>query len=160
MRNTLALGIVTAALSASGLVAPAATAAVAPTAEVLSVSKVRLIDGKPYVAGTYRCTGKLSHLWVSAKQGKGDLSQEGSGVQSRAWWDKTKDNRLKCDGAWHTALVQLYRAVEDTGRLRPEPEGGLAWVQFCLAAGNTPEQMDEGSGGFASNMHWRHVIRV
>jgi len=157
-RHKWVLGLVAAGLGATGLVAPSASAAPAPTAEVISVSKVRLIDGKPFIAGTYRCTGKLSHLWVSAKQGRGDLSQEGSGADARAWWDRTKDNRVKCDGRKHTTLVRLWRR-DDSGRLRPEPRGRLAWVQFCLLTANTPEDLGEG-GAFASNMHWRHVIRA
>src|SRR4051812_26835030 len=157
MRKTLALGAALTAIAAGSVLTPATAAAPTPTAHVGSVSKVRLIGGHPYVAGTYSCTGKVSHLWVSAKQGKGDLSQEGSGAQARSWFDRTKDNRLTCDGKEHTAVVRLFH--RDGGRLVPEPRGRLAWVQFCLLTANSMKDLGGPDSAFSSNMHYRHVIR-
>ena len=157
MKHTFALGVAaTAAIASSLTVAPAhAGGQSQPTAEVISVGKVQLIDGKPFVAATYRCTGALSHLWVSAKQGGKNLDDEGSGAKARAWWQRTMDNKVVCDDNARTILVRL-RPTGDTGMLRPD--GRRAWVQFCLLTANTPEEFEEGGSSFASNMRFRDVI--
>jgi hypothetical protein len=127
---------------------------VTPTARVISVSKVYLVDGRPMVTGTYKCTGRLSHLWVSAKQGRGNLAQEGSGAIARSWYQRTWDNKVNCNGKRHTAIFRL-RPTGDTGRLR---DGRRAWVQFCLLTANRPDGFEEGgNSSFASNMRYRRV---
>jgi hypothetical protein len=162
MAHTWARWTAAAVVAAGGVVMPSAEAAApAPSATVVSVSKVHLVNGKPFVAGTYSCTGKLSHLWVSAKQGRGNLAVEGSGAKARAWWERTRDNKLNCDGNEHTVLVRLHRTdkAAHTGRLIPEPRGRRAWVQFCIVTGNNVDDLNEGTGGFDSSMKYRHVIR-
>jgi hypothetical protein len=154
MRKKFTLVAAATVLAAGGLVtAPAQAGETAPSANVIRMSKVHLVDGVPTVTGVYSCTGPTSHLWVSAKQGRGDLSQEGSGADARAWWQRTYDNRLKCNGQEHTFTARL-RPTGDTGDLIPTGKGGRdAWVQFCLAT-------DESDAGFDSIMQWRGIRRV
>ena len=131
--------------------------AVKPTATVVSVSKVYLVDGRPMVAGTYRCTGRLSHLWVSAKQGKGDLTQEGSGAKARSWYQRTWDNTVQCDGKQHTRLFRMD-PTGDTGRVHAKRR---AYVQFCLLTANRRAGFAEGgNAAFASNMRYRAVNKL
>ena len=155
MRRQFTLGAAAAVLAAGGLVPGAAQAGevAPPSADVIRMSKVYLLNGVPTVTGIYSCTGPTSHLWVSAKQGRGDLSQEGSGALARAWWQRTYDNRLDCDGQSHTFTARL-KPTGDTGKLIPRGKGGRkAWVQFCLAT-------DESDAGFDSIMRWRGVRRA
>jgi len=126
-----------------------------PTASVISVSSVYLVDGKPMVVATYRCTGRLSHLWVSSKQGPGDMTQEGSGALARSWYQRTWDNtKVNCDGKQHTAVFKMG-PTGDTGRVRADRR---AYVQFCLLTANRPSGFEEGgNSSFASNMRYRRV---
>jgi hypothetical protein len=149
--GALALTMITPTQAA---VAAAGKAAVKPTAEVISVSKVYLVNGTPMVAGTYKCTGRLSHLWVSAKQGKGDLTKEGSGAKARSWYQRTYDNVVDCDGQRHSRLFKMA-PTGDTGRVRPARR---AYVQFCLLTANSRGGFEEGgNSSFASNMKYRNV---
>jgi hypothetical protein len=163
MKQRWATFAVTGVMAAAGTVVATPAEAAAPTlsAQVVSVSKVHLIGRRPYVAGSYSCTGTYTHLWVSAKQGKGDLTEEGSGRHARAWWERTKDQKLNCDGDVHTIVVRLRRTQQTahTGRLIPEPRGRKAYVQFCLVIGNQPDLSDAFPDGFSSDMHYRSVIR-
>jgi hypothetical protein len=162
MLRHLIVAVATAALTVGTTSAPAhaarADARAQPTASVISVSKVYVVDGKPMVAATYRCTGRLSHLWVSAKQGRGDLTEEGSGARARSWYQRTWDNtKVICNGRQHTALFTM-RPTGDTGRMRA---GHRAYVQFCLLTANRRSGFEEGgNSSFASNMRYRQVHRL
>jgi hypothetical protein len=146
------------ALGSTGAPAEAETVkAPVPTAQVISVSKVYLVKGQPLVSGTYRCTGRLSHLWVSSKQGKGDLTQEGSGAMSRSWYQRTWDNKLQCDGMRHTRIFRL-EPTGNTGRVRAAHR---SYVQFCLLTGNKPADFEEGgSSSFSSSQRYRDVTKL
>lgn len=155
MRRKFTLAAVaTALVTTGGLVpGPAQAGEVAPSSDVIRMSKVFMVKGVPTVTGVYSCIGPMSHLWVSAKQGRGDLSEEGSGAKARAWWQRTHDNKLTCDGKSHTITVRL-KPTGDTGKLIPTGKGGRrAWVQFCLAT-------DESDAGFDSIMKHRQVRRT
>ena len=158
MLRNMFLSAAIVALSVGVTSAPAearADARAQPTASVISVSKVYLDNGKPMVAATYRCTGRLSHLWVSSKQGPGDLTQEGSGATARSWYQRTWDNtKVVCNGKQQTALFKM-RPTGDTGRVRADRR---AYVQFCLLTANRPSGFEEGgNSSFASNMRYRQV---
>ena len=161
MRVRIALTAALATVAVGGFAAPAvgseARVAAAPSAEVVSVSRVYLENGRPMVAGTYRCTGRLTHLWVSVKQGGRDLKAEGSGAEARSWYQRTWDNkRVRCDGREHTELYRL-RPTGDTGKVRA---GRRAYVQFCLLTANRASQFEEGGSSFASNMRYRRVTAL
>lgn len=154
MRKAVALAGALAALAAGATGTPADAGKTAPSAETISVSRVYLDDGRPMVAGTYRCTGRLSHLWVSVKQGAGDLTQEGSGAESRSWYQRTWDNKINCDGKRHTRVFALD-PTGDTGRVRA---GNRAYVQFCLLTANRPKGFEEGgNSSFDSIQRYRTV---
>lgn len=162
MQKKLTLAGAMAALVLGTTGAPAADAETVrpptPTAKVISVSKVYLVNGQPLVSGTYRCTGRLSHLWVSSKQGKGDLTQEGSGAMARSWYQRTWDNKLKCDGVRHTRIFRLEPTEGGTGRVRAKHR---SYVQFCLLTGNKPADFQEGgSSSFASSQRYRDVTKL
>ncbi len=162
MRMRMAMTAAVATLAVGGFGAPAVASEVrpaAPSADVVSVSRVYLDDGRPMVAGTYRCTGRLTHLWVSVKQGGRNLDQEGSGAKARSWYQRSWDNkRVRCDGREHTEVYRLRPTGGDTGRLRA---GRRAYVQFCLLTANRPSGFGEGgNSSFASNMRYRRVTAL
>jgi hypothetical protein len=155
-----AFGLTAAALTTAGFAAtatPAMAATPAPSAKVISVSPAELRGDQVYVAGSYRCTGKYHHLWVSVKQGPGDLTQEGSSSIAKSWYDRTYDNTMapdstvKCDGRTHAVLARL---LHQKGR---QVWKGRVYLQFCLLAGNAANGSDAVLG---SNQHYRQAIRV
>ena len=158
MRRTSA-ALLTTVLAAGAVATASAPAQAAPlppaTAKIHAVSPVALpgAQDRAMVSATFSCTGRISHLWVSAKQGPGDLTQEGSSSLARAWYQSSLDGVVKCDGRRHTRIVQIQRVKGDLKQ-------GRAYVQVCLVTGNTPEEMQEGSGGFASDMRYRWVYEL
>jgi hypothetical protein len=149
-----------AALTVGGLSASALASghkAVPASAKVLAVTRVYVqADGTPFVSGTYQCTGKFTHLWVSVKQGKGNLRHEGSGSKSRSWYQNTWDQKLNCDGKTHTRVFTLA-PTGDTGKVRI---GHRAYVQFCMVMANHRKDLGpHGHPAFDSNMRYRHVQR-
>lgn len=156
MRKTM--GLAAAALTTAGFAAtatPAMAATPAANAKVVSVSPVELVGTKVLVAGSYNCVGTYHHLWVSAKQGPGDLTQEGSSSIAKSWYDVTLDNTMApetkviCDGKTRTIVVSLLR---QKGNLHK----GRVYVQFCLIAANKANGSD---GVLSSNMHYRWAHR-
>jgi hypothetical protein len=159
MKAQLAVAVAVTALAVGLAGAPAEAQQaqrVKPSAEILGVSRVYVSDGTPMVSGTYKCTGKFSHLWVSSKQGTGNLRHEGSGGKARSWYQRTWDNKLNCNGKRHTKLFPM----DPTGNTGAVRTNRRAYVQFCLLTGNTRQQLRDGSGAFKSNMEYRQVQLV
>ena len=131
------------------------TTVLAATAKIHAVSPVALpgAQDEALVSATFNCAGRYSHLWVSAEQGPGDPTQEGSSEIARAWYQTSIDNTVTRDGKRHTRIVQLQRTKGDLHE-------GRAYVQVCLLTADTMADMQEGRGGFASDVRYRWVYEL
>jgi hypothetical protein len=125
---TIVVGTVGSLLLGAG---PAAAANPPPTAAPKGIVVVDPTNpNQAYVQATYTCYGGTAngenHLWVSVKQGSGDLSQEGSSSIATAWYDAHPSNRT-CNGKSQTTVFTIFR---EPGWAQLVP--GSGYMQFCL----------------------------
>jgi|GEM_PF-5125965 len=100
----------------------------------VTVSPAKPAHGQPeqaFVQATYTCYGgtAANHVWVSVKQGPGDLSTEGSSAKATAWYDAHPDNHV-CNGQPVTTVFTIFQHL-DKGPLL----AGTGYLQFCIVPG-------------------------
>ena len=130
-RRTFGLFVVVASTaSLLGFAAPASAATRPPDVDWVRTTVI-VNPSNPteaYVQARYRCYdgAAANHLWVSVKQGPGDLTGEGSSSVSTAWYDAHPSNLL-CNGKWQGQSFTITQH-QGWGQLVTGP----GYLQFCL----------------------------
>ncbi|WP_121194226.1 hypothetical protein [Motilibacter peucedani] len=137
-RTLLALG----AATLLGAQLAGATSASAASVKPWKAPEVSYTKGNVFAHGDsaevrakYRCSPgtEMTHVWVSVKQGPGDLTQEGSSAIAKAYYDTNvagTEPVLTCDGKWKFLTTTVLRHTD-----KDALQAGEAYVQFCLYAG-------------------------
>lgn len=141
MTNTLRTTTVLASAALLGLQLASAAPASAGYGKTWEAPEVSYTKGNVFAFGDraevrakYRCAPGTegTHVWVSIKQGPGDLTAEGSSAIAKAHYDTNVEGfseEVVCDGEWQRLSVPVVRH-QAKGQL----ERGEAYVQFCFYA--------------------------
>jgi hypothetical protein len=125
-----------AVLAAGGATFASGIADAAPTVAAHVLGRVEVHGDTASVRVRYICPEEGNHLWVSAKQVESRradrrLQEEGSSAISAGWW-QSHPTDFTCDGTWQTDTFTIGTFEFGIGDL----ERGVAWLQFCVTAGD------------------------